>query len=154
MLNLTINGKEYTLEYTIEASLYSECTEKITSLLSSVATSASDEDLNGLLKNMSNIPQTTLTMFYAGLLENHSDEVESINDAKALIKQLMKENKEDENLSNFYGIMQKIVDCMEDDGFFEQTGLTKLLNMSQTEEEKVVPIQKSTQKKTTKAGNK
>lgn len=154
MLNLTINGKEYTLEYTIEASLYSECTEKITSLLSSVATSASDEDLNGLLKNMSNIPQTTLTMFYAGLLENHSDEVESINDAKALIKQLMKENKEDENLSNFYGIMQKIVDCMADDGFFEQTGLTKLLNMSQTEEENVVPIQKATQKKTTKAGNK
>lgn len=154
MLNLTINGKEYTLEYTIEASLYSECTEKITSLLSSVATSASDEDLNGLLKNMSNIPQTTLTMFYAGLLENHSDEVESINDAKALIKQLMKENKEDENLSNFYGIMQKIVDCMSDDGFFEQTGLTKLLNMSQTEEENVVSIQKATQKKTTKAGNK
>ena len=154
MLNLTINGKEYTLEYTIEASLYSECTEKITSLLSSVAMSTSNEDLHGLLKNMSNIPQTTLTMFYAGLLENHSDEVESINDAKALIKQLMKENKEDENLSSFYGIMLKIVDCMADDGFFEQTGLTKLLNLSQTEEENVVPIQKATQKKTPKAGNK
>ncbi len=154
MLNLTINGKEYTLEYTIEASLYSECTEKITSLLSSVAMSTSNEDLHGLLKNMSNIPQTTLTMFYAGLLENHSEEVESINDAKALIKQLMKENKEDESLSSFYGIMLKIVDCMADDGFFEQTGLTKLLNMSQTEEENVVPIQKATQKKTTKAGNK
>ena len=82
---------------------------------------------------MSNVPQTTLHMFYAGLLEHHgtgSDgdgTVTSIEDAKVLLKQYISENK-----TNFYAVMEMIMGQMAEDGFLDLIGLN---DMIQTEEE-------------------
>ena len=82
---------------------------------------------------MSNVPQTTLHMFYAGLLEHHGNTengdgaVTSLSDAKALLKQYIAENK-----SNFYSVMEMILEQMSEDGFLELIGLNEML---QTEEE-------------------
>lgn len=149
MLNLTIGGKEYKIEFTIEASLYNDVTEKVVNLMTGVMESAEKENIKSMISNMSDVPQTTLVMFYAGLLENHSDEIGSIDDAKSLMKVLMKENSE---YAYFYDIMQKLMDCMSDDGFFKQIGLEQMIADEQTE--KVTKMPQDHKKKTTKGGEK
>ena len=96
---LEIGGKEYKLEFTIEASLYKDCTEKVTLFMSNVANAENKEDseknIKNLISTMTDIPQTTLIMFYAGLMEHHGEDgdktVMSLHDAKKLIKQYFKE---------------------------------------------------------------
>ena len=89
--------------------------------------------VKNIIKGMSSIPQTTLHMFYAGLLEHHgtgSDgdgTVTSIDDAKTLLKQHISENK-----TNFYAVMEMIMGQMAEDGFLDLIGLNEML---QTEEE-------------------
>ena len=137
---LEINGKEYKLEFTIEASLYKDCTEKVTGFMSNVASAEDGEDNKGKIKDlistMSDIPQTTLTMFYAGLMEHHGEDgdqtVMSLHDAKKLIKQYFKEHKEDET-GNFYGVMQILLEQMGEDGFFKQIGLEQIAEQTTKE---------------------
>lgn len=127
-MKLKIGEKDYELEYTFEAVLYEKCVEKIVELFGSVA--AANEVANGkaddgaakdALKQMVGIPRTTITLFYAGLLENNPVETEDA--AKALLKQYFKENPDAEN-GNFYGMMTAIMGQMDEDGFFKQIGLT------------------------------
>ena len=153
MKKLTIGGKEYTIEFTIEASLYDECVERTVGLMQRLFASADSEDFEQIIHAMTDIPKTTLVMLYAGLLENHSDEVKSLDDAKELIKTLIRENKEDELLSNFYGIMQMLMEVMQDDGFFKQIGLEQMMTEIENETQ---PEKKATPKKatTTKVGEK
>lgn len=155
MLDLTIGGKDYHIEFTIEASLYNECTEKVTGLLSSIGEAANKEELKGILSSIADIPQTTLTMFYAGLLEHHGEEgdrtILSKKDAKKLIKQYLEEHKED-NTGNFYGVMEMLIGQMGEDGFFELIGLGQM--MSQTTEQKTPKVPQDHKKKATKATKK
>lgn len=126
---INIGGKDYTFEFTIEASLYDECTEKVVNLMYSMETAKDNESTKELISSMSNIPQTALVMFYAGLLENHGEDgdgsVMDKKDAKSLIKKYFAEHKDDET-GNFYGVMELMVEVMEDDDFFSQIGLNQL----------------------------
>lgn len=129
---ININKKEYKLEYSLEASLYPESTEKLLEFISLDAENDKNK-IKSIIKGMSNVPQTTLHMFYAGLLEHHgtgSDgdgTVTSIEDAKALLKQYISENK-----TSFYAVMEMIIEQMGEDGFLDLIGLN---DMIQTEEE-------------------
>lgn len=138
---INIGGKDYTFEFTIEASLYNECTEKVVTLMSSMEDAKDKESTKELISSMSNIPQTALTMFYAGLLENHGEDgdgsVMDKKDAKSLIKKYFAEHKDDET-GNFYGIMSLMVDIMEDDDFFSQIGLNQLAD-GQTKKQTKTP---------------
>lgn len=137
MKTIKIGNKDFKIEFTIEASLYNECTEKVAGLLYSISEAGDKEDIKRMISSMSDIPQTTLTMFYAGLLEHHGEDgdnsVLSKSDAKKLIKQYFKEHPDDET-GNFYGVMEMLVEQMIDDGFFKQIGLEQVA--SQTKEQK------------------
>lgn len=150
MLVLKIEKKEYKIEFTIEASLCNECTEAITGLMTKIAESQSKQDIMGYISNMANIPQTTLTMFYAGLLEHHGEDgdnsVNSVSDAKKLIKKYFTENPEE----NFYSLMEKLIGQMSDDGFFKQIGLAQVVEASQTKEVKKPQDHKKSEKATNK----
>lgn len=158
---INIGGKDYTIEFTIEASLYSECTEKVMGLMLSIADAGEKDELSAIAPSMSDIPQTTLTMFYAGLLEHHGEEgdgtVLTKKDAKKLIKQYLDEHKEDET-GNFYGLMELMIEIMTDDDFFNQIGLKQLFQETQTEKEVKTPQdhkkKTTTTRKSTKAGEK
>lgn len=148
-MHLKIDGKHYDIEYTIEASLCAECTEAVTGLMTDVAQAQGEQDIRKLLSSMANIPQTTLTMFYAGLLENHgADGDKSVitkDDAKKLIKKYFKENPEDD----FYGLMSKLMEQMGNDGFFKQIGLEQMTEEAQTKEMKEPQDHKKAKKKVT-----
>lgn len=126
---LEIDGKDYKLEYTMEASLYEECTERVTTLMFDVSDAEDENGIKNVISAIKNIPQTSLTMFYAGLLEHHGERgdrtVLSKNDAKTLLRKYFDEHKEDET-GNFYGMMELLLTQMGEDGFFKQIGLEQM----------------------------
>ena len=134
---IKIGNKEYKFEFTIEASLYGECTEALTAFLTNVGTAGGN--LKEVLKSISDIPQTALTLFYAGLLEHHGEDgdctVSTKKDAKRLIKQYFEDNK-DTDEADFYSIMALMIGVMEEDGFFKRTGLEKMLTAGEKEPKK------------------
>lgn len=138
MKKMKIGEKEYTFEFTIEASLFNECTEKLTTFITNIDEAKNEQDLKQLISSMSDIPQTALTMFYAGLLEHHGEDgdgtVLTKKDAKRLIKQYFIENKDTEN-ADFYSILTEMMECMNDDGFFEKIGLVKMSKEAQKAQE-------------------
>ena len=139
MKRITIGGKEYTFKFSVAASLYDDC---IKSILDGFVTggkleaSAKNEDIdttiNEVLSTFANIPQKAITMFYAGLLENHEDEIKSIKDARELIREYIEDNK-DENgkwTKSFYDILSEMMEIMYEDNFFELIGLDKMVDQT------------------------
>lgn len=148
MLKLTIGEKEYTFEFSIEASMYKDCTEKVTELFMNIMEAEGSKDIKTMLSSVTDIPNVAMTAIYAGLLENHGPlgdgSVKCMADAKEIIKQYMREHKEDGE-GDFFTLINKMVACMEDDGFFELTGLKKLMMEAEAEVEKA-PKKKATKK--------
>ena len=149
MKRITIDKKEYTIEYSIEATLYNECIEKVMDLMVSAGvteaeisneeTSAKEKVgviANTFTKNVADIPQKALTLFYAGLLEHHGEfgdkTVRSIYEAKGLMIAYMKEN---EGLT-LYDIMNDMIDEMGKDHFFEKIGVDKMVRNANEKAEK------------------
>ena len=122
-MKMTIKGKEYTIEYSFEASLYDECTEKIMTLIMQISETQEEGELKQIIPTFSTIPQVTLTMFYAGLLEHHSEEVKSKDDAKALLKDVFEEDKN----KSFYSVLSELIETMRADGFFDRMGISDMM---------------------------
>lgn len=137
---ININKKDYKLEYSLEASLYPESTEKLLEFISLDAGNDKNE-IKSIIKGVSNVPQTTLHMFYAGLLEHHgtgSDgdgTVTSIEDAKTLLKQYISENK-----TSFYTVMEMIIEQMDEDGFLDLIGLNDMIQTKKEELKKTPKV--------------
>lgn len=153
MKTITINKNEYKFEFTIEASLCDECVEKATETLFTAFQNTDNDGLKTAIKNITNLPQVATTMFYAGLLEHHALSKE---EAKALMRDYLKEHKED-GKGNFFEIIGVMTEIMAEDGFFELIGLPQILNQAvqtmQAElKTKITP--QDHKKKTTKATEK
>ena len=130
---ININGIDYKFEFTIEASLYNECTEKVVGLMTSIAEGQEEgKGMKDIISALSDIPKTSLTIFYAGLLEHHGPEsisahpVHTMKDAKALLRDYFAEHGED-GTGNFYDVLQDMIGIMADDGFFKQIGLEQMM---------------------------
>ena len=121
-MKLNINNKDYELEYTFEAVASEECVKKTLDMMQNL-----EREDNELSEKISVIPNTVISLFYAGLLENHSEEIKNENDARTLLKAYFKENKDNEDVENasFYGMMLAIINQMDKDGFFAQIGLVE-----------------------------
>ena len=146
---LKIGNEEYTFKFDIEASLYSECTEKLTSIMVGLSDVKDKDAKSNFIKSLSDIPQTTLHMFHAGLLENHNV---TLSDSKKLIAQYIREHKEDET-GSFFGVMEMLIEDMAEDGFFELIGLDKMMAKAevQTAPKPVKMPQDHKRKQTSKA---
>lgn len=148
MLNLKIGEKDYTLEYSFMAAEHNETVQKMFNVVSGAylirkanITGENKEDIaNAMLEGtgemVADIPHIVKTAFYSGLLENHNVSQE---DAYDLMKQYMKENK-----ISFKKLFDDIKTCMEDDGFFDLSGLTEMM------EEMEESVETQTKKKTPK----
>lgn len=153
MKTITVENKEYTLEYTFEAAEHKQLVQKMFNVLSGAylvkngGTIKEDENaeataasvmIDGVSEMVSEIPHICITAFYAGLLENNPVSAE---EAKAAMKSYMKENK-----ISYRKLFEEIKQCMEDDGFFDLSGLTEMLNeMNQSIEEQAKKTPKQPQ---------
>ena len=128
---LTIGEKEYKLEYSFMAAEHNETVQKMFNVVSGAylikRANVSEENkediaiamIDGTGEMVADIPHIVKTAFYSGLLENHNVSQE---EAYALMKQYMKENK-----ISFKKLFDDIKECMEDDGFFDLSGLTEMM---------------------------
>ena len=134
MLNLKIGEKDYTLEYSFMAAEHKDTIQKMFNVLSGAylikkANVSENMEiqtegmavvmLEGTAEMVSEIPHIVKTTFYSGLLENHNVSEE---EAYELMKQYMKENK-----YGYRKLFEDIKVCMENDGFFDLSGLTEML---------------------------
>lgn len=151
MLNLKIGEKDYTLEYSFMAAEHNETVQKMFNVVSGAylikkanLTSEGTENkedmasamIEGTAEMVADMPHIVKTTFYSGLLENHNVSQE---EAYTLMKQYMKENK-----ISFRKLFEDIKTCMEDDGFFDLSGLTEMM------EEMNKSVEAQTKKKTPK----
>lgn len=131
MKRITINKKEYTLEFTIEASLYDECTKSVmdqfvkSGMVSSAAKDGdTDSAIENVLDTIASLPQRTLTLFHAGLLEHHGPEgdgsVQGRADAKSILAAYLKESKK-----SYRDVFADMMEIMADDSFFDLIGLNQ-----------------------------
>lgn len=139
MLELKIGSKTYKVEYSVESALYRNCTEGVAEFLTGSSAENSKEAIKNLVSQIADLPGLALNMFYAGLMEHHGElgdrTVLSVDDARILLTQLIKENANKE-LGNFYGIVNKLLSAMGEDGFFDMIGLREIAErLNQTTEE-------------------
>lgn len=154
MKTINIGGNEYVLEYSFRAVEHKETVQKMFNVVSGAylvkhANLNPTEDnkgndasimISGVSEMVADIPHVVKTAFYSGLLENHSEITEE--EAYQLMKQYLKENK-----ISFNKLFEDIKDCMEDDGFFDLSGLNDMMSkMNQSVETKQA---KKTTKKST-----
>lgn len=133
MRTLTVGKEEYVIEFNIEASLYKDCTEKITKLMSDIALAQNKADIAALISGMADVPQTTLHMLHAGLLEHQENW--TMTDTKALIRQYLLERKGQED-GSYYSLMELLLEEMGNDGFFALIGLDKMFRTEKKEPKK------------------
>lgn len=146
MKTIKANGKDYTLEYSFKAAEHNETVQKMFNVLAGVylvkqinrpdanEISVADAMIEGTGQMVADIPHIVKTAFYSGLLENHGVSEE---EAYEIMKTYMKENK-----ISFKKLFDDIKDCMEEDGFFDLSGLTEMveeMNASVEENAKKLP---------------
>lgn len=163
MKTININGNEYTLEYSFAAAEHKSTVQKMFNVVSGAylvkdATFDTKEEtnneetkkntvatmINGVSEMVADIPHIVKTTFYSGLLENQPNITE--DEAYQLMKQYMKENK-----ISFNKLFEDIKTCMEDDGFFDLSGLTEMMesmNQSMEKAQAEKPAKKTTKKST------
>ena len=151
MKAITVNGNEYKLEFSFEAVEHKELVKKMFDIVSGAIFVKSAKDLSkptsedmidGSGNMIAELPHICVTAFYAGLLENNPVSQE---EAKTLMKAYMKENK-----LSFKMLYEELRQCMEDDGFFDLSGLREMSeSMNEEMEEKINKIPQDHRKKQT-----
>lgn len=129
MKKILVNDIEYTLEFSFSAVEIKELIQKMFMMLSGgyvakrakdVQNPTSEEIVDGSGYMIAEFPHVCKTAFYAGLLENHNGITQ--DEAITLMKSYMKENK-----LSFVKLYGELTECMEDDGFFDLSGLKDML---------------------------
>ena len=151
MKAITVNGSEYKLEFSFEAVEHKELVKKMFDIVSGAIFVKSAKDLSkptsedmidGSGNMIAELPHICVTAFYAGLLENNPVPQD---EAKTLMKAYMKENK-----LSFKMLYEELRQCMEDDGFFDLSGLREMSeSMNEEMEEKITKIPQDHRKKQT-----
>lgn len=149
MKTLKIGEKEYSLEFSFAAAEHKALVQNMFNVMSgayivknSVGAVADKEStttamINGVSEMVADIPQICRVAFYGGLLENNPVKED---EAKELMKQYMMENK-----MSFHRLFEELKQCMEDDGFFDLSGLTEMIqSMNSAAENQVEKVQNGT----------
>ena len=145
MIELTKGGRNWKLEYTFEAAHYQRCVEKAWDYFSGAmalreAAAAEGKSqaeqqmgvMNGIINSMVAIPDLVLLFIYAGLIEHHGREIKTEADARQWYKEYCLDYPDTTDVD----MLEKIRQCMEDDGFFRQIGLDKMLESMKTDQKK------------------
>lgn len=155
MLEISVKDKQYKLEYTFEAVRHKTLlkmmfdimsgaytTKKILAVQNENEANAVVAMLDGTSDMVADIPEITEIAFYAGLLENNPvDKAE----AKDLMKQYMIDNK-----LSFNALYTDIKKCMEDDGFFDLSGIKEMIAQMEEMQRKAEEAEKKAQEKQNK----
>ena len=152
MKTIQIGNEQYTLEFGFEAAENKAVVQRMFNALSmsyigkrldleggNSKVEIAAAMIDGTADLVSDMPHICKDAFYAGLLEHHKNI--TVEKSKDLMKQYMKEKK-----MSFKGLYEEIKETMEDDGFFDLTGLTEMVaEMNKQDEEEVKKVPKTPQ---------
>lgn len=135
MTTLKINGEEYNLEFSFAAADEGGLIHNMFKVISGayffsrgIEETMAAALMNGTAEMIGDLPTICKQAFHAGLKE-HQEGI-SFDDAVELMKAYMKENK-----ISFNAMYQILKAQMEEDGFFELTGITEMIQeMNKSEE--------------------
>lgn len=137
MRNIKIGEEEYKLEFTFAAAEHKGLVQSMFNVLSGAYIIKNDDMteegkvkamVEGMGDMVADIPHIVKTAFYAGLLENYTL---TESEAYKALKQYMIENK-----LSYRAVFEDIKKYMEEDGFFELSGLNEVIQeMNQSVEE-------------------
>lgn len=161
MKTITVDGKEYKLEFGFDAVEVGELVQKMFEVKSGIYIARSAQEgnniavamLDGTSEMLATIPKICVLAIYAGCLEHNPV---SMDEAKTLLKKYMKQEKK--SCTDVYN--EVLMPCMEDDGFFEMSGIEKMIetiNHAMEQEENVEQTPKvvtQDHKKSSKASTK
>lgn len=149
MKTIRIGEEDYAIEFTFEAAEQKNLVQSMFGVISGAYVVRNNKPggntlasmVDGVSEMVADIPRIARNAFYAGLLEHNAVSEEK---AKELMKQYMKQN----GLS-FNGLFEEMKQCMEDDGFFDLSGISEMVQKMNepTEEEKRLPKQPQDHKK-------
>lgn len=131
MKKILINGKEYTLKFGFGACKNNKCIRDMFKMLTTSyffkgqmeGKNSLEIVLDGTSNMVSEIPDTTINAWYVGLKDGMKKEMEITEDiAEDLLETYMKDHK-----CNFRTVFEMLKECMEDDGFFVQTGIEDMI---------------------------
>lgn len=151
MKTIQIGNEQYTLEFSFEAAENKAVVQRMFNALSmsyigkrldlegkNSKVEIAAAMIDGTADLISDMPHICKDAFYAGLLEHHHV---TFDESKKLMKQYMKEKK-----MSFKGLYEEIKETMEEDGFFNLTGLTEMVaEMNKQDEEEVKKVPKTPQ---------
>lgn len=127
-MTISINGKNYDLEFTFAAADEKGLVQSMFKVVSGAYMFGGKENadsmavamIDGVAEMVADLPHICKQAFFAGLKEHDPDI--TYDGAVDLMKAYMKENK-----LSFNAMYQLLKTQMEEDGFFDLTGITEML---------------------------
>lgn len=136
MMNINVNGKEYKVEFSFGAAECKEIVQKMfeyitSSCLSTISaeTAKSESEaaklaFDALAEAVSKVSEICVTAIYAGCIDNNPV---TMDEAKELTRAYVTEKRKTDKSYGYRTLFEEIRKVMEDDGFFELSGITAML---------------------------
>lgn len=143
---ITVGGKDYKLEFSFGAAENKDIVQRMFNFTSGAyilkgGNNMAEAVLNGTSDMISDIAETCVSAFHAGCIDNNPI---TMDEARELTRAYIKENK-----TNYRKLFEEIKTWMEEDGFFDLSGINDMLTeMSVSIEEQVKKTTKTNRKST------
>ena len=130
MMNINVNGKEYKVEFSFGAAECKEIVQKMFSvvngsyLLAQTDKSVAQASFDGLANMTADVPEICILAIYAGCIDNNPV---TMDEAKELTRAYITEKRKTDKSYGYRTLFEEIKKAMEDDGFFELSGITAML---------------------------
>ncbi len=135
MKEITVGGKDYKLEFTFDAAEDKNLVQRMFNFMSGAyilkgGKNMAQAVLDGVSDMISDIASVCVVAIHAGCIANNPV---SMDEAKKITRGYLKENN-----SNYRKLFEEIKTWMEEDGFFDLSGINDMLNeMNKSIEEQV-----------------
>lgn len=130
MMTIKANGNEYKVEFSFDAAENKNIVQRIFAYISGAYLVAEAEKnpaqatMDGVSNMVADIPQTCIEAIYAGCLAHNPV---TMDEAKDLARAYITEKRKTDKKYSYRGLFDEIKVCMEDDGFFELSGITAMI---------------------------
>jgi hypothetical protein len=146
MMIINANGKEYKVEFSFGAAECESIVQKMFAvvsgayLMTETDKNVAQATFDGLTNMVSDIPKICITAIYAGCIDNNPV---TMDEAKELTRAYITEKRKTDKKYGYKSLFEEIKKAMEDDDFFELSGITAMIDeMSQNIKEATQEQQK------------
>ena len=130
MMIINVNGKEYKVEFSFGAAECESIVQRMfrmvngSYLFANTAKNVAQASFGGLTSMVADTPQTCITAIYAGCLDNNPVTME---EAKNLTRAYITEKRKTNKKYGYRELFEEIKKAMEDDNFFELSGINAMV---------------------------